>query len=135
MDRIVIKEDIIPEIEELLILYNDAEWFTYTNNSIRLKNAVENSLKVLTAWDTDELIGLIRVVGDGQTIIYIQDILILKKYQKQGIGSTLLKMILERYKSVRQVVLMTDNTEKTINFYKKNGMIKASECNCIAFMK
>ena len=81
MDRIVIKEDIIPEIEELLILYNDAEWFTYTNNSIRLKNAVENSLKVLTAWDTDELIGLIRVVGDGQTIIYIQDILILKKYQ------------------------------------------------------
>ena len=125
MDRIVIKEDIIPEIEELLILYNDAEWFTYTNNSIRLKNAVENSLKVLTAWDTDELIGLIRVVGDGQTIIYIQDILILKKYQKQGIGSTLLKMILERYKSVRQVVLMTDNTEKTINFYKKNGMIKS----------
>lgn len=135
MDRILIKEDIIPETEELLKLYNDAQWSAYTNDSYRLKNAFRNSLKVFTVWDTDKLIGLIRVVGDGQTIIYIQDILILKKYQKQGIGSTLLKMILERYKSVRQVVLMTDNTEKTINFYKKNGMIKASECNCIAFMK
>ena len=86
MDRIVIKEDIIPEIEELLILYNDAQWSAYTNDSYRLKNAFRNSLKVFTVWDTDKLIGLIRVVGDGQTIIYIQDILILKNIKDRVLG-------------------------------------------------
>ncbi len=30
---------------------------------------------------------------------------------------------------------MTDNTEGIIDFYKKNGMVKASEHNCIAFIK
>ncbi|WP_430038931.1 GNAT family N-acetyltransferase [Peribacillus simplex] len=41
----------------------------------------------MTAWDDDKLVALIRVVGDGQTIIYIQVILVLENYQDQGIGS------------------------------------------------
>ena len=99
------------------------------------KNAIHNSLKVWTAWDEDKLVGLGRVVGDDYTIIYIQDILILEDYQNKGIGSKLLKIILEQYKSIRQVVLMTDNTEKTIKFYEKNGMVKTSDYNGITFMK
>lgn len=135
MDNIIIKEDVIPEIEELMDLYNDVEWSAYTADKIKLKNAIDSSLKVLTAWDDDKLVGLIRVVGDGYTIIYIQDILILKNYQGQGIGSQLLKLILEHYKSIRQIVLMTDQTEKTINFYKKNGMVKTDDYNGVAFVK
>ena len=135
MDKIIIKEDVIPDIEQLLILYNDVEWYAYTDDKIKLKNAISNSLKVVTAWDNEKLIGLIRVVGDGYTIIYIQDILILKSYQGQGIGGYLLKLILERYKSIRQIVLMTEQTEKTINFYEKNGMVKASDYNCVTFVK
>ncbi len=135
MYNIIIKEDIIPDIEQLLDLYNDVEWYAYTNDKTNLKNAINNSLKVWTAWDDEKLVGLIRVVGDGYTIIYIQDILILESYQKQGIGSHLLRLILEHYKPVRQIVLMTDQTEKTINFYEKNGMIKVTDYNCVAFMK
>ncbi|SHJ15713.1 hypothetical protein SAMN02745176_02588 [Lutispora thermophila DSM 19022] len=44
-------------------------------------------------------------------------------------------LILERYKTVRQIVLMTEQTEKTINFYKKNGMIKVEDYNCVAFVR
>lgn len=135
MNKIIIKEDVIPRIEELMNLYNDVGWSAYTNDSVRLKNAIENSLKVLTVWDKEKLVGLIRVIGDNQTIIYIQDILILEEYQGQGIGSNLLRLVLEKYKSIRQIILMTDDTEKTINFYRKSGMVKASDYNCIAFMK
>lgn len=135
MNKIIIKEDVIPEIDQLMDLYNDVEWHAYTADKIKLKNAINNSLKLLTAWDDNELVGLIRVIGDGYTIIYIQDILILKSYQGQSIGSRLLKLILERYKSIRQIVLMTDQTEKTINFYQKNGMVKASDYNCVTFVK
>ena len=135
MNKIIIKDDIKPSIDELINLYEDVKWIAYTNDVKQLKNAIDNSLKVWTAWDGDRLVGLARVVGDNYTIIYIQDILILEEYQNQGIGSKLLKLILEQYKSIRQVVLMTDNTEKTIRFYQKNGMVKTSEYNCITFMK
>lgn len=135
MSKIIIKEDAILEVDQIIDLYNDVEWYAYTNDKIKLKNAIDNSLKVLTAWDDEKLVGLIRVVGDGNTIIYIQDILILKDYQGQGIGSHLLKLILDRYKSARQIALMTDQTEKTINFYEKNGMVKASDYNLVTFIK
>lgn len=135
MNKIVIKEDIRPRFEELLNLYEDVEWSAYTNDPENLKLAIENSLNVWTCWDDDKLVGLARVVGDGYTIIYIQDILVLESYQGQGIGSKLIKLILEKYKSVRQIVLMTDETEKTIKFYKKNGLKKASDYEMITFIK
>jgi ribosomal protein S18 acetylase RimI-like enzyme len=100
-----------------------------------LKKAIENSLKVLTAWDGNKLVGLIRVVGDNQTIIYIQDLLVRQEYQGRGIGSHLLKRILAEYQAIRQVILMTEQTEETIRFYEKCGMVKISDHNCIAFMK
>ena len=135
MNKMIIKEDIIHEVEELLNLYNDVQWLAYTDDSARLKNAMDNSLKVWTCWDDDKLVGLARVVGDGYTIIYIQDILVLESYQGQGIGSKFLKLILEMYKSVRQIVLMTDETEKTIKFYQKNGLVNASDYKIVTFIK
>ncbi|SDY80199.1 Acetyltransferase (GNAT) domain-containing protein [Proteiniborus ethanoligenes] len=135
MNKIIIKEDVMPSTEELLYLYNDVEWHAYTADKINLKKAIDNSLKVVTAWDDEKLVGLIRVVGDGHTIIYIQDILILKSYQEQGIGSKLLKLILKKYKSICQIVLMTEQTEKTVGFYQKNGMAKVDDYNGVAFVK
>lgn len=64
MNKIIIKEDVIPEIKEIMNLYEDAEWHTYTKDNNRLKNAIDNSLKVITAWDDNKLVGFIRVVGD-----------------------------------------------------------------------
>lgn len=135
MKNITIKENLIPKIEQLMNLYEDAEWFAYTRYPEVLEKAVNNCLKVWTAWDEDKLVGLARVVGDGYTIIYIQDILVLKDYQNKGIGSKILKLILKKYESVRQIILLTDDTEKTVNYYKKNGLVKASDSNAVAFMK
>lgn len=135
MNNIVIKEDIIPNIESILNLYNDVSWSAYTSNPEQLKNAIKNSLKVWTAWEDDLLIALARVVGDGYTIIYIQDILVLQAYQRRGIGSKLLEMILKNYKDVRQIILLTDDSDKTISFYEKNGLTPVGKYNTVAFMK
>lgn len=135
MNNIIIKENIIPEIEKVIALYEDVQWSAYTNDPKNLKKAIDNSLKVWTAWDDGKLVGLARVVGDGCTIIYIQDILVLEDYQGNSVGSNFLKEILEKYKSVRQIVLMTDDTEKTTNFYKKNGLINASDRKAVTFIK
>lgn len=132
---IIIKEDVIPKIEGLMNLYGDVKWHAYTKDSIKLKSAIDNSLKVITAWDDNKLVGLIRIVGDNETIIYIQDILVLRQYQGLGIGSDLLNLVLEKYKLIRQIVLMTDDTKKTVNFYRKNGMTETANYNGVAFVK
>lgn len=106
---------------DILRLYDSVGWTEYTKNMEKQIRALNNSLYILTAWDKNKLVGLIRVVGDGETIIYIQDILVLRQYQRQGIGSKLLKTVLNKYNKIRQKVLLTDDTGKTRLFYEANG--------------
>jgi len=47
----------------------------------------------------------------------------------------LLKSILESYHDVRQIVLLTGNEDKTVKFYKKNGLTQVSKYNGVAFTK
>lgn len=135
MENLVFKEDIILNVEDILYLYNDVGWSSYTKDIDSLIKSIKNSLKVISVWDKDLLVGLIRVVGDGHSIIYIQDILILQKYENRGIGKRLIEIILDKYKNVRQKVLLTDKEEKNILFYKKVGFSMAEEFGCVSFVK
>ena len=69
--------------EDIRCLYLDAQWTNYTKDMPKLMNALKKSLMVVTAWESDKLVGLIRVVGDGLTIIYIQDILVKRAYKRK----------------------------------------------------
>ena len=121
--------------EEILRLYTEVGWVAYTQDMESLKKGYMNSLLVLAAYEGDELLGLIRVVGDGTTVILIQDILVFPDKQRSGVGTALLKEVLERYSNVRQVELVTDNTPKTIAFYKSLGLREFSEIGCCGFMR
>lgn len=133
--NIIIKENKLPKLEEVVKLYNDVGWYLYTKDEDVLYKSIANSLKVYTLWHDTNLVGLARVVGDGYTIIYIQDILILEKYQSMGLGSLIINKILKDYKEVRQILLITEDTEKTVNFYKKNKLTDASKLGVVTFMK
>ena len=69
---------------EILALYNSVEWINYTNNPEMLRNAFNNSLTIVGAYEDERLIGIIRVVGDGHSIIYIQDIIVLPETWNTG---------------------------------------------------
>ena len=121
--------------EDILRLYDSVGWSSYTDDLVALEHGFNNSLKVLAAYKDDELVGIVRAVGDGYTIVLIQDILVFPEYQRQGIGSALLKSIVDCYPNVRQIQLTTDCTEKTIAFYKSAGFIGLSEIECCGFIK
>ncbi len=120
---------------EILALYADIGWTAYTDQPELLKKGFENSLLTLAAYDQNRLVGILRAVGDGYTIIFIQDILVLSEYQRKGIGSRLIQAVLERFQNVRQIELATDNTPKTIAFYKAQGFQTLGEVGCCGFMK
>ena len=122
--------------EEILDLYAKVGWTNYTDKPDMLKNAYQNSLKIYGAYDTkDNLLGIIRAVGDGHSIVFVQDILILPEYQRLGIGTALMNKLLNEYKYVYQKSLMTDNTERSIQFYKSCGFEMDTDIECRAFIK
>ena len=121
--------------EEILRLYSEVGWTAYTKNMTALRQGFKNSLLTLAAYENNELLGIIRVVGDGFTIVFVQDILVFPNKQRQGIGTALLKAVLKRFSNVRQIELATDNTQKTLAFYKSLGFSEFSEINCCGFMR
>lgn len=121
--------------EEIRRLYSAVGWTAYTENMPALAQGYRNSLLILAAYEGDRLAGIIRAVGDGYTIVFIQDILVDPEYQRKGIGTSLLKAVLERYPEVRQIELATDNTPETAAFYRSLGFCEFSELGCRGFMK
>ena len=135
METIEIRDNLLPEMKKVLALYGDVGWSAYTDQPDSLEKGLRQSLKVGTAWDGEQLVGLARVVGDGVTIIYLQDLLVRTDYQGKGLGSRLLQLVLNEYQAVRQLILLTDEAEETIHFYEKNGMEDVRKYQCTAFMK
>lgn len=133
--EVILKEYSGYNEEEILGLYESLGWTNYTDNSAMLKNAYLNSLKIYGAYVDDKLIGIIRVVGDGFSVIFIQDLLVHPEFQRKGVGTLLLKKVLCDYGSVYQKHLITEDTEKTTLFYKSLGLIDNSEIGCKAFSK
>lgn len=120
---------------EILRLYKSVGWTAYTDHPEALRKGFENSLLILAAYECDRLLGIIRAVGDGHTIVFIQDILVFPECQRKGIGSALLQVILDRYSHVRQIGLTTDNIPNSIAFYKSMGFREISEIGCCGFMR
>ncbi len=58
-----------PTMPEVLALYKSVGWSMYTRDPARLERALTHSLTVLSAYEGKQLVGLIRAVGDGETIL------------------------------------------------------------------
>ena len=107
--------------DEIVALYTSVGWSAYTDDPERLEAAIDASLRVVTAWDGERLIGLARVVGDGLTIVYLQDILVVPGYQRRGVGAELFRRAFEPFDNVRQKLLITDDDPQQLGFYEAMG--------------
>ena len=119
--------------EAVLELYRQVGWTNYTKTPEMLERAIANSLYVLGAFDGEQLVGLIRAVGDGVSILFIQDLLILPAYQRQGIGKTMMKRCLETFSACYQIHLLTEVSDKTHGFYTDLGFKTVDEISCCAY--
>ena len=118
-------------IDDVLHLYQAVGWTNYTNQLQMLAQALSHSLATYLARDGEKIVGLARLVGDGFSSVFVQDLIVLPSYQRQGIGSALMKEALEYYKDAYQVQLVTEETEKNVGFYRSMGFEILSTYNCI----
>ena len=122
-------------IDSLTQLYQSVGWRNYYNNPAIMNQLLPGSWHYISAWEDDQLVGLIRTISDGCYILYIQDILVHPDYQRRAIGTSLVKQMLERAKDMQQIILTTDDTEKTIQFYQSLGFQTMQDLKCVSFMK
>ena len=127
---IIIRKQEIVKLEDVLHLYQAVGWTNYTNQPQMLEQALSHSLVIYLAFDGDAVVGLIRLVGDGFSSVFVQDLIVFPSYQRQGIGSSLMKEALEDFKEAYQVQLATEQTEKNVGFYRSMGFETLSTYDC-----
>ena len=117
-------------IDDVLPLYQTVGWANYTNQPQMLEQALSHSLATYLARDGEEIVGLVRLVGDGFSSVFVQDLIVLPSYQRQGIGSNLMKEALADYKDAYQIQLATEQIEKNLIFYRSLGFETLSTYDC-----
>jgi len=124
------------ELSRIKMIYQGEEWQTYLKDDKKLSRAFDNSLFVYGAFKDGSLIGFIRVIGDGEHAVFVQDLIVMKEYQRQGIGTYLFKHVLNKYSNVRFFAVITDINDKVDNdFYKSFGLVPINNGDMIAYFR
>jgi len=111
--------------DKILALYRENKWSS-ADKPNELMNALANSHTLISAWDSDKLVGLGNSISDGYLVVYYPHLLILPEYQGRGIGKMIMDKFLEKYSGFHQQILVADG--KAIEFYSKCGFEKAGSC-------
>lgn len=105
--------------EQLEELFSSVGWIS-AQHPDRLVRAMKGSSAVISAWDGENLAGLINVLDDGEMTAYVHYLLVNPKYQGAGIGTELVRRFKEQYQNYFALVLTAEN-EGLINYYQKQG--------------
>ncbi len=112
--------------DELIGLYDSVGWSTYTRDVGTLRLALAGSSTLVIARVGGVLIGLARVLSDGATICYRQDVLVNPSHQGRGVGGALVRAVLAPYGHVRQKVLLTDDEPAQRRFCESLGYVESA---------
>lgn len=77
-----------------------------------------NSTLVISAWENNCLVGVVRVLSDQMFRSIIYDLLVLPEFQNKGIGKELIKRCIKHFPNSEWLV---QTTEEISAYYKKNG--------------
>lgn len=86
----------------------------------RLYKALMHSSTVITAWNGEHLVGLVRVLDDSEMVAYMHYVLVNPDYQAHGIASTMVEMVKEKYKDYLYIEIMPEES-KNATFYQRFG--------------
>lgn len=127
IDDVVVVERSTPGTAEAVELYRAVGWSGYADDPQTLAGALRGSTCVITARRGGDLVGLARVVSDGATIAYLQDVLVHPDHHRAGIGRRLVGAAFEPFAHVRQKVLLTDDEPGQRAFYEALGFTAAAD--------
>lgn len=105
--------------EQVQQLFLSVNWM-YGQYPDKLYQALMHSSTVLTAWDGDKLIGLVRVLDDTAMLAVLHYVLVDPAYHGRGIAGKMIEMVKEKYKEFLYIEGMPEES-KNAPFYQKHG--------------
>lgn len=107
-------------VEQIQALFLSVGWVS-GKYPTRLHKALMHSSTVLTAWDGDQLVGLVRLLDDSELVAYmLHYVLVNPAYHGQGIAGTMIEMVKEKYKDYLYIEIMPEE-RKNAAFYQRFG--------------
>jgi ribosomal protein S18 acetylase RimI-like enzyme len=100
----------------------------------RLQKALLHSSTVITAWDGEKLVGLMRALDDSEMVAFIHYVLVHPDYQGHGIAGQMMGILQEKYADYLYLEVMPDES-KNAAFYERFGFqvmadgIPMQKCN------
>lgn len=117
--------------EQLERLFLSVDWESGKHPD-RLYRAIQNCETVFTAWDGEELVGLISAIDDGEIAAYVHFLLVAPDHQGSGIGKALLKLTEKKYKDFLHYFLVAEH-KGLIEYYERLGFKHASESSLMVY--
>jgi GNAT superfamily N-acetyltransferase len=111
-----------PALESVVDLYRSVGWSS-AGRPEALHAGLLGSHSLVTAWDGERLTGLGTAISDGHLVVYFPHLLVRPEYQGRGIGSALMRRLMERYRGFHQQALLADG--RAVDFYLKLGFFRA----------
>lgn len=114
--------------DELVKLYKAGGWWKDTYDKSKLKGLIKGSFAFAVVIDKNQTIGMGRILSDGISDAYIQDLIILPEYRKQGIGKKLVDKLIEycHSKDVKWIALIAEPDQD--GFYSSAGFKHMKNC-------
>ncbi len=118
----------LPDVSQLLGLFRQAPW-AKDRSLDDAKDMLQHTDLTLCAWDGDHLIGFGRVLTDFVYRATIWDVIVDRAYQGQGVGTEIVKQILNhpRLKRVELFWLCT----RRPGFYEKLGFTSKEQTGMV----
>lgn len=126
MNNIIYKDTHDFDEKQLKELFLSVNWSS-GHFPDKLVIAMKNFETVYSAWDDDELVGLVCAMDDGIMTAYIHYLLVKPKYQDKNIGKKLVEKMTDKYKDYLRIVVVAYDAE--IGFYEKCGFEKADDAS------
>ena len=108
-------------LEDVVDLYKDAGWWEDSYTSDFIPDIMKNSYCFAGIFQDKKMIGMGRVLSDGCSDAYIQDITILKEFRGKGLGLKITNFIIEHLKENNIDWIGLIGAPGTQKFYEKMG--------------
>jgi ribosomal protein S18 acetylase RimI-like enzyme len=101
----------------VLALYRSEGW--WPDRTALQVDAVLHGATAVGAWQSDELVGFARAVSDGVLRAYIEDVVVLSRLRRSGIGHALVASLMDQLRPVPVVSLFC--TPDLVAFYEASN--------------
>ncbi len=115
-------KNVIPDKQAYFELFETTGWNKmYQASADELRQVLEQSSYLISAFDGKKLAGFGRVLLDGALHAIIYDLIVIPAYKRQGIGFEILSRLLDFSRARNMTDIQLFAAKGTIPFYEKLG--------------